>query len=421
MRFIHNALAIAAVVSICAVTAASASPFTFRVVADMSQYGQPAYLTEVSPGVFYSMASSQAAFSVTSQGTQALLENFYPNYTSGWFVTGSDDRNYAISSNSKNNPTCCTVFSLGKSPGSLRTYAPETETDHLRQNLPDGSILAAAGDELSKSDLDGEVTPIAQLSGALNGSIWPVVYATDGNYYGVAETNPTAYVFRVTPSGSIAALAKLPTSGYALVQGTDGNLYGTGCPGGANNNGYVFKLTLAGQLTTLYSSEKGPGNACPWWMIQGSDGNLYVTTQQGDLSATLFQVTTSGQYTLLHKFSGGTCPCFLTQGSDGIIYGAAQSGGSAGIGYIFALDGGLPKPAPQALEFRPGHGRPGAKVRIWGHNLFKASVQFNGVSATEVSNAGSNYVFATVPTGATSGPITVTTPGGTSTTQQGSQ
>jgi hypothetical protein len=43
-------------------------------------------------------------------------------------------------------------------------------------------------------------------------------------------------------------------------------------------------------------------------------------------------------------------------------------------------------------------------------------VQFNGTHATSVSNSGSNYVWATVPAGATTGPITVTTPGGLSTT-----
>jgi hypothetical protein len=56
-------------------------------------------------------------------------------------------------------------------------------------------------------------------------------------------------------------------------------------------------------------------------------------------------------------------------------------------------------------------------VRIWGYNLFGASVQFNGVAAERVVNGGPNYVFATVPAGATTGPITITTPGGAVTTK----
>jgi hypothetical protein len=43
-------------------------------------------------------------------------------------------------------------------------------------------------------------------------------------------------------------------------------------------------------------------------------------------------------------------------------------------------------------------------------------VQFNGTPATAVANSGSNYVWAIVPAGATTGPITITTPGGTVTT-----
>jgi len=52
-----------------------------------------------------------------------------------------------------------------------------------------------------------------------------------------------------------------------------------------------------------------------------------------------------------------------------------------------------------------------------GYNLFGASVEFNGVPAAKAVSSGPNYIRATVPEGATSGPITVTTPGGTSTTR----
>jgi hypothetical protein len=41
---------------------------------------------------------------------------------------------------------------------------------------------------------------------------------------------------------------------------------------------------------------------------------------------------------------------------------------------------------------------------------------YSTLEATDVSNSGSNYVYATVPAGATTGPITITTPGGTVTT-----
>ena len=97
-------------------------------------------------------------------------------------------------------------------------------------------------------------------------------------------------------------------------------------------------------------------------------------------------------------------------------YETAGAGGKNGIGTLFALDAGPPKPAPQPLSFTPRSTAIGKQVRIWGYNLFSAAVRFNGTAATVVSNAGPNYVWATVPADATSGPITVTTPGGTSTT-----
>jgi uncharacterized repeat protein (TIGR03803 family) len=109
------------------------------------------------------------------------------------------------------------------------------------------------------------------------------------------------------------------------------------------------------------------------------------------------------------------CTCILTQGSDGIIYGTALGGGPGGFGLIFALDAGLPIPKPRALRIAPETGAVGTQVTIWGYNLLGASVTFNGVQATTVSNSGPNYVLATVPTGATTGPVTVTTLGGTST------
>ena len=112
----------------------------------------------------------------------------------------------------------------------------------------------------------------------------------------------------------------------------------------------------------------------------------------------------------------GQCPCTLIQGSDGVLYGTAVGGGSNGAGTVWALDAGLPKPAPQALKFLPSYGPAGTQVMIWGYNLLAASAQFNGAPASAAHSSGPNYVIATVPAGAASGPITITTPGGTSTT-----
>jgi hypothetical protein len=122
----------------------------------------------------------------------------------------------------------------------------------------------------------------------------------------------------------------------------------------------------------------------------------------------------SGSYAVIYDMSAadGLPPCWLVQGSDANIYGIAHAGGTTGSGTLFALSVGLAMPAPRAPRFNPRSGPPGTKVLIWGSNLLSASVQFNGIPAASGSNSGSNYVWATVPSGASTGPITVTTPGG---------
>src|SRR5215472_15112725 len=67
----------------------------------------------------------------------------------------------------------------------------------------------------------------------------------------------------------------------SLVQGTDGNFYGTTSAGGANNQGSVFKLTPGGTLTSLHSFSGTDGALPRATLIQGTDGNFYGTTSYG--------------------------------------------------------------------------------------------------------------------------------------------
>ncbi len=71
--------------------------------------------------------------------------------------------------------------------------------------------------------------------------------------------------------------------------------------------------------------------------------------------------------------------------------------------------------APTIASFTPGSGPPGTSVTITGTGFSGATaVTFNGVSATFTADSDTQ-VTAVVPAGATSGPIAVTTPGGTGT------
>src|SRR5579871_3469664 len=91
-----------------------------------------------------------------------------------------------------------------------------------------------------------------------------------------AQTFQTVVTFNST-NGAI------PTG--VLVQGTDGNLYGTTQYGGTANIGTVFKVTQGGALTTIYSfclkTLCADGSLPDAGLIQGRDGNFYGTTFWG--------------------------------------------------------------------------------------------------------------------------------------------
>jgi uncharacterized repeat protein (TIGR03803 family) len=417
---------------------ASGSQASFRIVSYMDKYDQPVGLIEGSPGVFYGVAGASSTFvgfSVTPQGTKTILASFPSGYNIGsLFAAASNHRLYSSVQLSAN-PAA--VFSIAATPGK-QVYPAQNLNPTLTQSLPDGKLLAVATKlvgtvisyYLATVDMNGVVSAVTQFpSNELDPGT--AIYASDGNYYGISQaTNATTgYVFRVTPSGSLTQIYNFLSGtfvGYLqapLLQADDGNLYGAASFGGANGTGIIYKLTLDGQYTLLYTFPKN-NNSYPSSLIEGSDGNLYGATI-GNVSVggvgQLFRITKSGQYTLLYELSvparDGACGCDLVLGSDGIIYGTAQGAGRGGAGAIFALDAGMPKPRPWAKKFGPQSGPAGTRVRIWGSNLLSASVQFNGVPAVAVSSSGPNYVWATVPVGATTGPITVTTPGGTDTTQ----
>jgi hypothetical protein len=71
--------------------------------------------------------------------------------------------------------------------------------------------------------------------------------------------------------------------------------------------------------------------------------------------------------------------------------------------------------APTLTSLNPNPAAVGTSVTLTGQNLSSATgVSFNGTAATTFAVVNATTITATVPTGATSGPVTVTTGGGTS-------
>ena len=179
-----------------------------------------------------------------------------------------------------------------------------------------------------------------------------VVQGSDGNFYGTTRLggNGAGTVFTVTPSGGYTTLYSFPALGTnagadpvaALVQGSDGNFYGTTETNGMNGAGTVFKITPAGGFTSLYSFS-GSDQFLMGALIQASDGNFYGTTTGGgtDGGGAVFEITPAGTVTTIYSFTGeadgGYPVAALVQGSDGNFYGTTDTGGSGNDGTIFEL------------------------------------------------------------------------------------
>ena len=305
----------------------------------------------------------------------------------------------------------------------------------------------------------------------------PPIQATDGSLYGTTGfcgANGYGTVYKVSPTGAYTQLYNFqgPPNDTAeplgLIEGTDGNLWGLG-NGWIISSGAVFKVSSAGKETLVYAFKGGTtdGQNPYTSLIQGADGNYYGTTEYGgtDAYGTIFKLTQAGVETVLYNFPNQTDGAYprlpLTQGLDGLLYGMATDCAGGGCGpaglfdittkgayknlYLYPI--GPPNSiqpfAPLLLStngtlygttFQGGvssdgtfysvsagyspfislvnvrSGKEGAKVGILGQGFSAASVvKFGGTVATTTKLSGKTFILATVPSGALTGKVTVTT------------
>ena len=184
-----------------------------------------------------------------------------------------------------------------------------------------------------------------------------LIQATDGNLYGVTSyggANGSGAVFRISPSGTLSAIYSFCSlAGCAdgenpytsLIQASNGDLYGATYSGGASNNGTLFKITTSGTLTTLYSfcslAMCADGSEPEGQLAEDAAGNIYGTADEGGASnfGTVFKFSTKGVLTTLHSFSGadGEYPGGGLVAASGAFYGTAYSGGANGDGTVFKI------------------------------------------------------------------------------------
>ncbi len=272
----------------------------------------------------------------------------------------------------------------------------------------------------------GVLTTLYSFAGSDGASPWiGLVLGTDGSFYGTTSSGGAwdkGTIFKITPVGALTTLYSftgVPDGGgpyIGLVQGTDGNFYGTTGNGGASDAGTVFKITPGGTLTTIYSfSLSGADGAIPLaGLVEGTDGNFYGTTYSGGASAsgTIFQITKAGILTTLHSFTGsdGEYPrAALMQGTDGNFYGTTSAGGPGGGGVVFRLTPGA-GPSPTVTGVSPASGpvSGGTVVTVSGTEFQPGStVTIGGAAATGVTYLSASTIYALTPIHA-AGAVTVT-------------
>jgi uncharacterized repeat protein (TIGR03803 family) len=291
-------------------------------------------LIQATDGNLYGTTQLGTVFKITLSGTLTTLGGTGGQSPLAGLVQGKDGNFYGTNSRGGASPKC--------------TLRPSYK-------VTCGTVF--------KITASGTVTTLASFTQAsgFNPSS-PLVQGTDGNFYGTTPVGGANYpgfgtVFKVTPTGTLTVLhsfdgADGERSFAALVQGADGNFYGTTSFGGGNAAycGTVFKITPSGALTTLHSFGGADGCGSNAGLIRATDGDFYGTTTGVGYNnlGTVFQITPSGTLTTLHSFDGADGElsyAALVQSASGEFYGTTEFGASnacsEGCGTVFSLSIGL--------------------------------------------------------------------------------
>jgi uncharacterized repeat protein (TIGR03803 family) len=282
----------------------------------------------------------------------------------------------------------------------------------------------------------GEYTQLYNFKGGSTdvGAPYGLVQGSDGNFWGMSggqfAGGPTGNggVFKISAKGKeklVYAFKGAPTDGgtsqTSLIQASDGNFYGSTLLGGSSgNSGVLFKMTTGGKETILYNFGVPTNGGSPQLpMTEGPDGLLYGIATNcsggGCGQAAIFDITTKGAYNTLYLYPnyGGNnnsvplSPLLLS--TDGTFYSTTEEGTTARFqaGTFYSLSTTF---SPFISLVNVSSGKEGTQVGILGQGFTGSSVvKFGGTAATTTQLTGSTFILATVPTGALTGKVTVTT------------
>ena len=266
----------------------------------------------------------------------------------------------------------------GGDDGANPTSITEASDGNFYGRTSFGSNPDNSGGTLFRMTPEGGLTTLHSFAGNLGGQGSALVEGPDGNLYG-SSPDATAPVFRLTLDGAYSVVGTLPLNGMfpptvtGVLVGSDGALYGTTAgpvgPRSLNVPGTIFKMTLDGQLTTLAQVEGDP-----LLQFQGRDGRLYgtmsgATFQFGSgVAGSVFAITTQGQISTLFDFGDGSLgvwPNKLIETRDGDLLGTTlgldsvfSSAADYGSAFRLTPDGTL----TTLLQFHPTYAVNGVVV-----------------------------------------------------------
>ena len=294
-----------------------------------------------------------------------------------------------------------------------------------------GSSIGQSSAIIYRIDRNGNFTVLHVFSGTDGDQRSAAsMQATDEWIYGTTRrggAHAKGSIFRINREGHFETVYSFDgphgksANGW-LVQANDGNFYGTAEEGGATGYGAVFKMTPSHQLTLIYSFKGTTDGAYPRNLVLASDGNLYGTSLRLNIKGggVLFRVTSGGQFAVLHNFDSGQdtpgdVPVALMQHTNGLLYGdtANETRGMDADGPTYSTFYSYNPGLPAFITYLASYGRVGTQVDILGeHFTSDSKAFFNGVRA-QIITVSPTYMTVVIPSGATTGWITVTTGIGT--------
>ncbi len=311
-----------------------------------------------------------------------------------------------------------TGASDGSYPGGAPIEASDGNLYGTTGNGPDSS----EGTVYKYEPKTGAFTTIYSGSAAY-GALGPLLQASNGNLYGTASeagASNCGAIFQVTVSGALVSESAFPCGSggtgdpvSGLIQASNGEFYGVSKYGG-NDLGTIFRMSADGVVTIAHSFAGTDGEYPYGGLAQATDGNLYGTATGGGKRGlgTIYRVTLDGGFTELYSFTSptGESPAgTLLQDTSGLMYGTAYLDAQYGYGSVYSLNMGL----GPFIAFVLPVGSEGQSAQILGQGFTGTSaVTFNGVPATSFKVASDTFLTAIVPSGASTGKVVVTTPGG---------